>query len=73
LQFSVINHRELSGLGKRSLVIEENSGTSLTVNLGILTSIKALKQTTSSASYNITLFKLPAAVKMAFRALIPKS
>jgi hypothetical protein len=35
-------------LGNKSLVIEENNGTSLNVNLGIFTSIKALKQTTSS-------------------------
>lgn len=59
--------------GNKSLVIDENSGTSFTVNLGILTSINALKHTTSSKSSNIILFKLPAAVNIAFNARIPKS
>ena len=54
-------------------MIEENNGTSLTVNLGILTSINALKQTTSYLSLSITLLRLPAAVRIAFKALIPKS
>ena len=45
-------------VGKRSLVIEENKGTSLKVNLGILTSIKALRQTTSSESFSIILLCL---------------
>ncbi len=59
--------------GNKSDVIDENRGTSLTVNLGMFTSINALKQTTSYLSSIITLFKLPAAVKIAFKALIPKS
>ena len=60
-------------VGNKSEVIDENNGTSLNVNLGILTSINALKQTTSSVSSNIILFKFPAAVNIAFNALIPKS
>lgn len=60
-------------VGNKSLVIDENNGTSLNVNLGMLTSISALRHTTSSLSSNMTLFKLPAAVKIALRALIPKS
>jgi len=36
--------------GKRSLVIDKNRGTSFIVNLGIFTSIIALRQTTSSTS-----------------------
>lgn len=60
-------------VGNRSLVIDENNGTSLNVNLGMLTSIRALRHTTSSVSSSITLFKFPAAVKIALSALIPKS
>jgi hypothetical protein len=59
--------------GNRSFVIDKNNGTSLNVNFGKFTSIKALKQTISSISPNIYLFKFPAAVKIAFTALIPKS
>ena len=39
--------------GKRSLVIDKNRGTSFIVNLGIFTSIIALRQTISSNSRSI--------------------
>ena len=59
--------------GNKSLVIELNKGMSLIVNFGRFTSSRARKHKMSSFSSGNFLFSSPAAVKMAFTALIPKS
>ena len=59
--------------GNKSLVIPKNKGTSLDVNLGILTSIKALITTKSSSISGINLLYYPAPTNTALRPLIPKS
>lgn len=59
--------------GNRSVIIELNKGISFVVNLGKFTFFKAYKHNLSSSIYGFSLFKVPAATKIDFKALMPKS
>ena len=57
--------------GNRSDVMPLNSGMSNDKNLAKFTSFIAFKISAGSSSYGFFLFKLPAATKTLFTALIP--